>query len=685
MIANNFQRFIGAEIQPLAPLKNDAPHGDSGGEFAGLLADMVDSPSSNAGDQIHTNVENVMAPPVITPPVITPPVFVAPVFVAPVITPAAITPPGDISPASMTSIGLAPWAPTGMQPNGLGENFAAAADDADLGTHKVPLGARAEVAVFPPAQSRASNGMLTPPDMSKALRNETEATSTPQLMPVSSQPLGGLSEPQTQAGADASRAAHETSPAFHPPGAGPKTSHVAGLTQRAELDFSQQETSYILGANALDKASTGAAIFASAPDQPPAMPPPPAVNAPHELATKVLPPGPAMTAHLTAAEKHFFAAPRGAMDVAPPQTAALHLPQPDDLAAAPEGTLPHHADLRRMNVAQAGPREAGHQEAGHQEAGQQKLLLPAQNAGMIGFGPKTSPPAFGAAPEQAAFVEIALPDTDGPIGVQIGATAAPSALASHPFQAVQIGAALSASPILSPARMGLEDATAPQDQHLPLASDDPREAMVAPAKSAVPAPSMNPTMTSFASAWLAQVATEQSLSELAWPDGMLSGDLIGSAGVSLHSPSASAPSISAPQMPNAFATSLSAQILPLAQSAQSGAVDLVLSPVELGALRFEIHQNGESVQIVLSAERPETQDLLRRNGDQLLQDFKNAGFSGASLSFGHWGSGGRNEPPASFEGPAADGAMTTASVMSPDTFSAPPAGRDGSHSLNLRL
>ncbi len=670
MIANNFQRFIGAEIQPLAPLKNDAPHGDSGGEFAGLLADMVDSPSSNAGDQIHTNVENVMAPPVITPPV----------FVAPVLTPAAITPPGDISPASMTSIGLAPLAPTGMQPNGLGENFAAAADDADLGTHKVPLGALAEEAVFPPALSRASNDMLTPPDMSQALRNETEATSTPQLMPMSSQPRGGLSEPQTQAGADASRAAHETSPAFHPHGAGPKTPHVAGLTQRAELDFSQQESPYTRGANALDKNSTGAAIFASAPDQPPAMPPPPAVDAPHELATKVPPPVPAMTAHLTAAEKHFFAAPRGAMDVAPPQTAALHQPHPDDLAAAPEGTLPHHADLRRMNVAQAGS-----QAAGPQEAGQQKLLLPAQYAAMIGFGPKTSPPAFGAAPEQAAFVEIALPDTDGPNGVQIGATAAPPALASHPFQAVQIGAALSASPIPSPARMGLEDATAPQDQHLPLASDDPREDMVAPAKSAVPAPSMNPTMTSFASAWLAQVATEQSLSELAWPDGMLSGDLIGSAGVSLHSPSASAPSISAPQMPNAFSTSLSAQILPLAQSAQSGAVDLVLSPVELGALRFEIHQNGESVQIVLSAERPETQDLLRRNGDQLLQDFKNAGFSGASLSFGHWGSGGRNEPPASFEGPAADGAMTTASVMSPDTFSAPPAGRDGSHSLNLRL
>jgi hypothetical protein len=78
------------------------------------------------------------------------------------------------------------------------------------------------------------------------------------------------------------------------------------------------------------------------------------------------------------------------------------------------------------------------------------------------------------------------------------------------------------------------------------------------------------------------------------------------------------------------------QLAPHSTLAKSGAVELLLAPAELGNVKFQIHQQADSVRVVLSAERPETLDLFRRNSEQLLQEFKQAGFSGASLSFGQW-------------------------------------------------
>ncbi len=140
------------------------------------------------------------------------------------------------------------------------------------------------------------------------------------------------------------------------------------------------------------------------------------------------------------------------------------------------------------------------------------------------------------------------------------------------------------------------------------------------------------------------------------------------------------------------AAQLSAQLLPLAQSAQSGPVELVLSPAELGQLRFEIHHRGEQVQIVLSAERPETLDLLRRNSEQLLTDFRNAGFAGASLAFGGWGAGqnaGGNPQEFGSDGQGDGGRTVVQSPSSPPSqnagFARAQSYLDPSRSLNLRL
>jgi hypothetical protein len=109
-------------------------------------------------------------------------------------------------------------------------------------------------------------------------------------------------------------------------------------------------------------------------------------------------------------------------------------------------------------------------------------------------------------------------------------------------------------------------------------------------------------------------------------------------------------------------------------------------------LRFEIHHRGDLVQIVLSAERPETLDLLRRNSEQLLADFRNAGFAGASLAFGGWGAGqnaGTN-PQEFDQGSQSGGGNDTAQLPSSPpsqnaAFARARSYLDPSRSLNLRL
>lgn len=91
------------------------------------------------------------------------------------------------------------------------------------------------------------------------------------------------------------------------------------------------------------------------------------------------------------------------------------------------------------------------------------------------------------------------------------------------------------------------------------------------------------------------------------------------------------------------ATALHSQLLSHAPSALQRQVEILLSPEELGHVRFQIRHSGDSVLIFLSAERPETMDMLRRNGDDLLREFRQAGFSGASLDFGQWGQQGQRQ------------------------------------------
>lgn len=45
------------------------------------------------------------------------------------------------------------------------------------------------------------------------------------------------------------------------------------------------------------------------------------------------------------------------------------------------------------------------------------------------------------------------------------------------------------------------------------------------------------------------------------------------------------------------------------------------------------------MQVSVTAERPETLDLLRRHSERLMQELQAAGYEGAKLDFGNWSNG----------------------------------------------
>ena len=76
------------------------------------------------------------------------------------------------------------------------------------------------------------------------------------------------------------------------------------------------------------------------------------------------------------------------------------------------------------------------------------------------------------------------------------------------------------------------------------------------------------------------------------------------------------------------------QIVSVARTAVDGAIEVKLSPEELGRVRLSMTgaENGMTVQV--TAERPETLDLIRRNIELFASDLLEQGFQNLSFSFG---------------------------------------------------
>jgi len=124
------------------------------------------------------------------------------------------------------------------------------------------------------------------------------------------------------------------------------------------------------------------------------------------------------------------------------------------------------------------------------------------------------------------------------------------------------------------------------------------------------------------------------------------------------------------------------EILRLVQIAPNGPVTLTLRPDDLGTLRFEMTQTDKGLHIHLAVDHPQTLDLLRRQGDQLLADLRQAGFAGASLSFA---GGGTQDDPSQHSAQMPDATRPTGSPPAADHRPPPLRLIASPGTLDLRL
>ncbi len=61
--------------------------------------------------------------------------------------------------------------------------------------------------------------------------------------------------------------------------------------------------------------------------------------------------------------------------------------------------------------------------------------------------------------------------------------------------------------------------------------------------------------------------------------------------------------------------------------------EVMLDPVELGRVSLTFITKDEGVTVLITADRSETSDLLRRNGEQLQRDLSESGYEGVELEF----------------------------------------------------
>ena len=82
------------------------------------------------------------------------------------------------------------------------------------------------------------------------------------------------------------------------------------------------------------------------------------------------------------------------------------------------------------------------------------------------------------------------------------------------------------------------------------------------------------------------------------------------------------------------------QIAIAATNGNSKTTEIALNPEELGRVRMTLSAVDGGLTLVVNAERPETQELMRRHIDMLAQEFRSLGYDNLALSF--TGDGGKN-------------------------------------------
>jgi flagellar hook-length control protein FliK len=82
------------------------------------------------------------------------------------------------------------------------------------------------------------------------------------------------------------------------------------------------------------------------------------------------------------------------------------------------------------------------------------------------------------------------------------------------------------------------------------------------------------------------------------------------------------------------AQAVASQIAVAIKGAEQDHIEIRLDPPELGRVKLELRVVEGSLQALLTAERGEIQDLMRRHADLLQRDLEAAGYLGVALAFG---------------------------------------------------
>lgn len=90
------------------------------------------------------------------------------------------------------------------------------------------------------------------------------------------------------------------------------------------------------------------------------------------------------------------------------------------------------------------------------------------------------------------------------------------------------------------------------------------------------------------------------------------------------------------------AAAISQQIAVAVSKNPDGTTELVLNPEELGRVSLSMKTHEGAVSLVITTERPETQDLMRRHIELLTQDLRSLGFNDVGYSFEGHGQGREN-------------------------------------------
>ncbi|PYE84565.1 flagellar hook-length control protein FliK [Pseudoroseicyclus aestuarii] len=155
----------------------------------------------------------------------------------------------------------------------------------------------------------------------------------------------------------------------------------------------------------------------------------------------------------------------------------------------------------------------------------------------------------------------------------------------------------------------------------------------------------------------------------------------------LRPETAGMPRVDIAQAPRPEARPLAQQLSAALPQPEGTPTEIALDPEELGRVRMSLVTTGDSLTLVMQAERPETADLMRRHAAELAAELRDLGFGQVDLSFG----GSARDRPDRGDGPTPDSARPAGeapegrTAQHPAGATSPPPGRGAATGLDLRL